>query len=189
VHENVTRDSPCQNSDFLRRLAFAVWHSPEDQKAYSAHTGKHFQSPKDFAHWLGGTTGDWNNLVLLVVWAWERVSTRQKTYHQTLSPISHTLYASTTSRPSHPSRVNTTTASALVQPSSTTDRNIVDWCTRYGLGEKDILILGNLGFVIGDDLESGLEAKEWEEAGARPLDKNRIVGACKKYKADCRGHE
>jgi hypothetical protein len=176
----LTSSTPCPNDQFLRRLAFAVWHIPEERQAYLQHVARdvlHLATLGEFSDWLSAKTDSWVNLTHLVVWAWERITRRQSTPLRTL-PLQSTL---------HHTRSNAPVRPLESAPITSTNTGIAKWCAKYGLNQAHQEILSKLGFTIGDDLKVMLTDEDWRAAGALPLEKRRLIDASEIDKAERSG--
>jgi hypothetical protein len=174
LHARLSKDTPCPNDEFLRRLAYAVWHIPAERQAYLQHMAGDGVSPPatlpDFRNWLCTQTGGWVNLTHLVVWGWDRITIRQSTPLQTL-PLQST---------SHHARPNAPVRLLEAAPATGANTAIAQWCARHGLNQAHQEILNKLGFTIGDDLKDLLTDDDWQATGALPLEKRRLIGASEK---------
>jgi hypothetical protein len=72
VHNNISAENPCLNSDFMQALTATVWHSSTDQDVFIQHMKMSFTNMNAFGEWLMNMQGDWVNLIYLLLWAWDR---------------------------------------------------------------------------------------------------------------------
>jgi hypothetical protein len=149
----------CPNNEFLRFLAFAVWHIPEERQAYLQHllsdapgrlTAE--STLQDFGIWLCLQTNGWINLVHLVVWAWDRIAATQR-------------------QPTPPQM-------PPLQPT------VAWWCAKYQLCQSDQDILVGLGFMPGDDLKEMFDEEDWKALKLLPLEKKCLIKASEKDKEE-----
>lgn len=159
----------CPNNEFLRFLAYAVWHIPEERQAYLLHlpseAAQLLNTVQDFKDWLCLQTKGWINLTHLVVWAWDRIAQRQSTPQ--MPPIQPTSQ-----------HVVRSTQSALAKT------HIIQWCVKHQLSQDHLDILVKLGFSPGDDLKMLLTDEDWHAARVLPLQKRRLIEASEKDKEE-----
>lgn len=137
----------------MRALAVAVWHKSSDREAFLQHMKISILDLSAYGDWLMTSTGDWINLVLLLLWAWDQRMAAE-----------------------------TPTGKLPESAPSDGSPTVRQWCSKRGLVEVDEAVLKKLGFVVGDNLNC-LSETDWVAAGALALQRVRILQAFQKHDA------
>ncbi|KAF8808340.1 P-loop containing nucleoside triphosphate hydrolase protein [Phlegmacium glaucopus] len=155
LHDFVSRENPCVNSDFMRHLALTIWQSPKLQMSFLKYIGTTSETNTmtkitEFGSWLMKSQNGWLNITHLVIWAWEHqstllVATDQTSQHSSLDSLM-------------------------------VDMSVSQWCDKWGLSHKDGIVLNKLGFEVGDDVHQ-VSGNDWVLVGALPLQRVRILAA------------